>query len=154
MTLDELTAIELIKQLKARYCRFLDTKDWDGYANLFAHDATLDVDTGVSTSGGDPRPIPQQCGRLAIRSGISGTLRDAITVHHCHTPEITLTSAVTASGIWAMEDIVELPGSRLNGQGHYNETYVIEEGEWRIASLHLTRTRIDWRNAEAAGSAG
>jgi hypothetical protein len=32
--------IEAIRRLKARYCRFLDTKDWDGYRQLFTDDVT------------------------------------------------------------------------------------------------------------------
>ena len=142
MTLDELMAIEEIKKLKGRYCRLLDTKDWDGYANLFTRDATLNVDTGVSMMGGDPRPILEVRGRATIRSAISTSLQNATTVHHCHTPEIAMTSPTTATGIWAMEDIVEKPGSNLNGQGHHHEIYVIEEGKWRISSLHATRTRM------------
>jgi hypothetical protein len=31
-----LREIEAIKQLKARYCRLLDTKDWQGWRSLFA----------------------------------------------------------------------------------------------------------------------
>ncbi len=27
--------IEAIKQLKARYCRLLDTKDWDGFRRAY-----------------------------------------------------------------------------------------------------------------------
>lgn len=153
MTLDELTAIEEIRKLKGRYCRLLDTKDWEGYANLFTREATLNVDTAVSTMGGDPQPIPEVRGRHEIRSGISGMLHGATTVHQCHTPEIELTSPTTAAGIWAMEDIVERPGFRLNGQGHYHEVYVVEEGEWRIASLHLTRIRIEMREPSTAAPA-
>lgn len=142
MTLDEFAAIEEIKKLKGRYCRLLDTKDWDGFANLFTRDATLNVDTGVSTMGGDPRPMPEMRGRAAIRSNIASMLNSATTAHQCHTPELGLTSPTTATGIWAMADIVEKPGSSLNGQGHHHETYVVEEGEWRIASLHATRIRM------------
>ncbi len=143
MTLDELAAIEEIKKLKARYCRLMDTKDWDGYGNLYARDATLNCDTGVSTMGGDPKPIAEIRGRTEIQSNISNMLNSAITVHQCHTPEIELTSPTTATGIWAMDDVVEFPGSTLMGRGHYHETYIVEEGEWRIASLHLTRIRLE-----------
>ncbi|MDT5245538.1 MAG: hypothetical protein QOD36_2914, partial [Mycobacterium sp.] len=31
-----LLEIEAIKQLKARYCRFLDTKDWQAWRGVFA----------------------------------------------------------------------------------------------------------------------
>lgn len=151
MTFDELTAIEGIKQLKGRYCRLLDTKDWDGYGNVYARDATLIADTGVSTMGGDPKSIPEIRGRAEIQSGISNMLGNVITVHQCHTPEIALTSPTTATGIWAMEDIVEFPVGALLGRGHYHETYVVEGGKWRIASLHLVRTRIETipRNSSA-----
>ena len=34
-----LTAIEDIKALKARYCRYVDTKDWVAFRSLFTDDA-------------------------------------------------------------------------------------------------------------------
>ena len=48
-----------------------------------------------------------------------------------------------------MFDYVEFPSSPtgerlgLQGFGHYTEEYVREGGEWRIASLRLSRLRID-----------
>ena len=38
-----LTDIESIKQLKARYCRYLDTKDWDRWRDLFTDDFVGDT---------------------------------------------------------------------------------------------------------------
>jgi hypothetical protein len=35
--------IEAIKQLKARYCRTMDTKDWAGMRAVFADDVTMDA---------------------------------------------------------------------------------------------------------------
>ncbi len=35
--------IEAIKQLKARYCRYLDTKDWQAWRGLFADDFLSDT---------------------------------------------------------------------------------------------------------------
>ena len=40
---EQLLAIEEIKQLKARYFRSMDTKDWEGFASVFAPNAVLDV---------------------------------------------------------------------------------------------------------------
>jgi len=37
-TVQMLWDVEQIKQLKARYFRLLDTKDWDGFADLFTDD--------------------------------------------------------------------------------------------------------------------
>jgi hypothetical protein len=72
---------------------------------------------------------------------VMGSLKNAATMHHCHTPEITLTSATTATGIWAMEDwIIFADGHELHGAGHYHETYEKRDGNWQIKTLHLTRT--------------
>ena len=76
------------------------------------------------------------------------TIAGAATMHHCHTPEIELTSPVTATGIWAMEDLLVFPdGSRLHGAGHYHEEYEKREGRWQITRLHLTRTLMDFTAA-------
>jgi hypothetical protein len=64
-------------------------------------------------------------------------------------PEIEVTGADTARGVWAMFDFVEWPpaatGERvgLNGYGHYLEEYAREDGEWRIARTRLERLRVD-----------
>ena len=41
--IERLTAIEEIKQLKARYFRCMDMKDWDGQVTVFAPDVEVDV---------------------------------------------------------------------------------------------------------------
>ena len=151
MTLEQLTAIEEIKQLKGRYCLYIDLHEWDNYADCFAVDGTIDADTAVSTQGRDGKPQPQIKGRTEIRRFMEQLLDRAVTVHHVHSPIIELTSSRTATGIWAMEDDVELPDWHLHARGHYRETYAVEEGKWRIASLHLTRTRIDMLKGGASG---
>jgi hypothetical protein len=40
--------VEAIKQLKAKYFRYLDTKDWPRYRTLFTEDVVVDT----SGSGG------------------------------------------------------------------------------------------------------
>ena len=151
MTVDELLVVEEIRRLKARYCYMLDLKDWDGYANLFTHDGSITTDTAVSTFGADPVRQPEVKGRETIRTFISKLLKDAYTVHQCHTPIIDVDSASSAQGIWAMEDVVRMPGFHLHARGHYRERYVIEDGVWRIKSLLLTRTMIDILEGTAAG---
>lgn len=137
--LQRLADIEAIKQLKARYFRLMDQKNWDDWAMVFAQDAHLVVPEG----GVDER------GRAAVVASVSGVLEGVRTVHHGHMPEIEITGVDTARGTWAMFDYVEFPpnanGERLGlqGFGHYTEQYVREDGEWRIASLHLSRLRID-----------
>jgi uncharacterized protein (TIGR02246 family) len=128
--------IEAIKRLKARYCRTLDTKDWAAYRGLFTDDVTVDT----ADSGGGVIT-----GADEFLDFLAATLADVVTVHHCHTPEIELTSPDTATGIWAMEDMLRFgDGSQLHGFGHYHETYRRAEGGWRIASTTLTRLRMDF----------
>jgi uncharacterized protein (TIGR02246 family) len=131
--------IEAIKALKGRYCRLMDTKDWDGYRQVFTDDVVMDTtDSGGNVIvGGD-----------AFLEFLVPTLAEVTTVHQCHTPEIELTSATTATGIWAMEDLLRFPdGSGLHGFGHYHETYRAQDGRWRIASSTLTRLRMDFTEA-------
>jgi hypothetical protein len=152
MTLEEFAALEAVKQVKARYCYHLDYKEWDAYADLFTKDATLDVDRSVTTRGRlDNDPQPQVRGRAAIRAFMPPLLDLADTVHQVHSPILKLVSPSEIKGIWAMEDIVRMPGFHLEGRGHYRERYVVEDGEWRIASLHLTRTWINMVEGSAEG---
>jgi hypothetical protein len=134
-----LVAIEEIKQLKARYFRMLDLKDWPGFGRVFAADAVLEV----------PEADMVVQGREAIVTSVSSALVGARTVHHGHMPEIEITGPDTARGTWAMFDYVEWerPDADervgLRGYGHYVEEYVREGDAWRIARLHLARLRID-----------
>lgn len=134
-----LLEIEAIKQLKARYCRLLDTKDWQAWRGLFSDDFLSDT----SKAGG--KVIRGADEFVAFtRKGV----RSQATVHQVHAPEIELTSATTARGVWALEDVVRFgPGVNLRGYGHYTETYEKADGQWLITSSALTRLREDVFNA-------
>lgn len=124
-----------ICNLKARYCRCLDTKDWQGYADVFAADAVLDT----SPSGG-LRVAGRDSVVAYVRSSISD---DTITTHHIHAPEIAI-DGDTARGIWAMQDRNIWPNGRtLLGFGHYHERYVRTADGWRIAESSLTRINME-----------
>mgnify|MGYP001812924390 FL=1 len=127
--------LEAIKQLKARYFRTMDTKNWTAMRQLLCDDFVMDA----AASGGGVIAGADNCiGFLA------NTIGDVVTVHHGHMPEIELTSATSADGIWAMEDMLRWPdGRELHGYGHYTETYEKADEQWRIKSLKLTRLRMD-----------
>jgi hypothetical protein len=128
--------VEEIKQLRARFCRLVDTKDWAGWAETcLTEDVHLD-------SGGGVRD-----GRDVVVASVSGALEHASTVHHVYTPEISLVGPDNATGMWAMEDWVRvtLDGEPMafHGCGHYSEEYVRTEAGWRVKSSTQTRLRVD-----------
>lgn len=146
---DRLLAIEEIRRLMARRIRAMDTKDWALYDTCHAPDATLD---SFGTQPERHRPAGSIARGKAeilamIRKVVDGKIK-LVTVHHAHTPEIEITSPDTASGIWAMEDLLWWRnGDReehLRGWGHYHETYVRQDGRWYIQSRVLTRLRVEF----------
>lgn len=144
MIVDPAADKEAIRQLKARYFRLMDGKDWASWHGLFTPDVVVRVDSEVSNGSDLVRPFALPAGRDAFVAHISDTLRGVLTVHHGHMPEIDLLSATSATGVWAMEDLLKWPdGMTLHGYGHYRETYRKDDGEWRIATLDLTRLRLD-----------
>jgi hypothetical protein len=152
--IDRLLAIEDIKQLKARYFRALDTRDMDVYGATFTDDAQIDV-RGVtdSTSTGDGEAMQGFdegavfVGGRAFAEFVSEVVKTIRTAHHGHMPEIEIQSATTARGVWAMEDHIWFapgaPHRMLHGYGHYHETYRKVDGVWLIASMTITRLRVD-----------
>ncbi len=143
--------LEELRKLKARYCRFLDTKDVESWRGVFTADLVVTLDMAVSVGGADPMTAPPIEGVDNFVPTVLGGLVGVATMHHCHTPELTLTSATTATGIWAMEDLLIFgDGREMHGAGHYHETYAKADGCWRIKSLHLTRTilRISGSNGD------
>lgn len=156
---ESLWHIEAIRQLKARYFRCLDSKDWEGYAKVFTDDAKLDVsdDTAIaaafaSVSVADlQQTMADVIGGRKIAEFVSTSIAGARTVHHGHTSEIEIVAPDEATGIWAMADIVEQANSMLRGEGHYRERYRQVDGEWRIAALRLTRLRIMFYRPDGEG---
>ena len=136
---EKILAIEEIKRTFAARLRCMDNKDWHIYP-------TLHTDDVESLTFGDFRVI----GPGALTEAIKGVLDGpcpVTSVHHGHTPEIELTSATTAHGIWAMEDkLWWTNGDReehLHGYGHYHEEYRKVSGRWLISRRRLSRLRVD-----------
>lgn len=145
-----LLAIEDIKQLKARYFRCMDGKDWSGLLDVFTPDAQFDM--SASWSAPDPAtgqlsPPADERFRIDGRDAFIDLLRGAIgplhTVHHGHMPEIDIVSDTQATGIWAMEDVIRNAAGQaehhLHAYGHYHERYAKTGGRWAISAMRLTR---------------
>jgi hypothetical protein len=134
--IDRLSAIEAIKQLKARYCRCVDTKQWPEFRTLFTDDAHLEFPHANYVSD-DPDEFVEMVG--------SAFTAEWVTMHHCHNPEIKLISESEATGIWAMEDRNILPSGEAPvthlGYGYYHERYLKRNDAWLISNLRLTYLR-------------
>jgi hypothetical protein len=150
--LQRLLDIEALRALKARYFRFLDTKDWDGLATVFTPDAVFDLREVSSVR--HPRTgawTPPYDGDGAVfrgREAVMKMIRDAtewrVTLHHGHMGEIDITSPDTARAIWAMTDIIlsapgDEPPLEMRGWGHYHDTYVRLTEGWAIQTTKITR---------------
>jgi hypothetical protein len=130
----QLSAVEAIRQVKARYFRFMDRQDWPRFAEVFAREV-------VAGSGGQ-----RIVGRSAVVEYIAGACEGVRTAHQGFLPEIELEGDGRASGVWAMSDYFEVndtdPPVGFTGFGHYFDEYVYEDAAWRIVSTRLTRIQI------------
>jgi ketosteroid isomerase-like protein len=125
--------IEAIKQVKARYGRAADTKDFTLLRTTITDD--FSCDTGARGKGATQ-------GADAFIERVR--TNPDVTVHHALLPEIELTSPSTATGMWAVHLYAQSPdGGAMDAFGHYHDTYVKVDGSWRLSSL-----RLEWLHAE------
>ena len=128
--LRRLEDIEAIKQLKYRYWRHLDLKQWDELAACFAADATVCYSSGKYEFAGVTAIIG------FLREAL-GTARGSVTIHQGHHPEIELLSATSAHGTWAlynyMFNIKENRGIRIGA--YYDDRYVKLQGGWKFQHI-------------------
>lgn len=137
-TVQEMVDREAIKELKARYCRLLDTKDYDGFRKVFTDDAHFGRVAGV----------PVDFGIDTFMEKVQEMADGLVSVHHAHLPELWFDSPTEAHGTWAVADSGEWApdpetGDRqgVKGYGRYDETYRKVDGQWKIASLNLSYLR-------------
>ena len=141
-TADTLWEIEQIKQLKARYFRLLDTKQWAAWRDLFTDDFHQYRDSPTT-------PGEKELAHTSADAWVADIIQRhtlSTTTHHGHMPEIELTGPDTATGIWAMFDWVDNASRNraIQGYGHYFEEYRKgADGRWRISSMWLSRLRVD-----------
>ncbi len=133
--MQRLEDIEAIKQLKAKYIRCADTKQWQEWAQLFTEDCRLDTEAGVLE------------GRDNVVKIISESMKEGVTVHRVTMPEITITGHDSAAAIWAMQDEVSLiykgQSHKFRGFGYYHETYRRTAEGWRVKSCKLVRHKVE-----------
>jgi hypothetical protein len=127
----DLATIRDIEQLKYRYLRNLDLKQWDEFGETLTED--IDATYGARLKFGSRAEVVAY-----MRESLPGSI---ITVHHCHHPEITVTGD-EATGTWYLEDKVIITEHRLmlTGAAFYSDRYVRTDGQWRIAMTSYVRS--------------
>ena len=122
----DLEAIELIKQLKARYFRFLDTGNQEGLTSVFTEDAS------AYFKGGHYEIDVQGRDKLLKFYAYSFT-DQKFGMHTGHHPEISV-DGDTAKGLWYLQDIfINLEeDTTVMGSAIYEDDYVKVDGEWKI----------------------
>jgi len=143
--LSRLVAVEEVRRVMARYVYNADHHRWADLAALFTPDAPFtayEVDGTVQARMTGRDDINQQ---LTLRNH-----PDSVLVHHLFSSEVDIESEDSATGVWAMEDVVTRPPASdgeptgMHGYGHYRVRFTRLEGRWAIAELRITRLRLDW----------
>ena len=144
-TADRVLAIEEIHQLKARYMRCMDTKDWVCWEGVFAPNFHFKAGNLEWHSGKE----------MVQSTHLTGLFDRVKTVSHAYTPEIEILSPTTAKGTWSVDFLHYWPsgtgtaeGKEIVAQGHWNhtdgyyhDTYVKIRGRWFIQSEEIESIR-------------
>jgi hypothetical protein len=142
--LDPFDAEEL-RQLKARYFRFIDTKRWTELRSLFTEDCRFE---GLWATANSPEKF--------VENVSTNFPQEVRSIHHGYMPELKLVGIDRVKAIWSMSDYLEWPiGTRnylgvgvedqrgIRGYGYYEDEYRRESGVWRISYLRLSRLHIE-----------
>ena len=137
---------EAIRGGKARYCRYLDTKQWEKLADIAMPDADLtflDEDGEVLKVGGVRFVFASPA---AFAKTMAVIFRNARTSHQVTNSELTHVSDTQVSAVWAMSDYLVLRPLAgivpvvVFGHGRYHEIWEEHAGDWRLRQLTLRRT--------------
>jgi hypothetical protein len=122
---------EAIEQLKYRYLRALDTKDWDAFADTLTDDVTGEYGDRLHFTN---RTELVDYMRSSIGPGV-------ITEHRVTHPEISVDGDEATAG-WYLQDrvIVAEFDFMLIGAAFYRDTYRRTPDGWKISGTGYDRT--------------
>jgi hypothetical protein len=136
----DLVAIEEIKQLKYRYFRSLDLKDWDTFGDTLTADVRARYGTKAMASA-----VHYDTREEVVDFMATNLPPAVITTHVASHPEIDV-EGDRATASWVFEDtvIATAPaggaGVLIRGSGYYRDEYRREaDGRWRISATTYER---------------
>ena len=128
-----------IIELKARFARTADARDWEGFREVFHSEGRFDFGGGYVVEGGD-----------AFVAEVVAQLDGGRSLHRFILPEINITSATEATGEWVLNDYIEwapdpVTGERRGFQGFAREYEIYRkiDGAWKIAGWRVHYERMD-----------
>ena len=129
----DLENIELIKQMKARYFRYLDSVDYDGLATIFTDDIFAHFKGGAYDFALDGWPQLLEFYKMAITPKKFGT-------HTGHHPEIDV-NGDEATGIWYLTDVFYNLEDKhvIRGSAIYSDEYIKVDGVWKVRKTGYKR---------------
>lgn len=119
-----------VLDLKFCYCRLVDAHDWTGLRALFTEDASFDLPDGDRVMSRDE-----------AMAAYADRMRGVESIHVVSMPLVKVLGEDRVSVEWRMEDRLYLADSTVHGFGRYEDTCVLEAGQWKFASLRLVRIR-------------
>ena len=139
---DPLSDVEQIKQLKYRYLRTLDLKQWDEFESLFLPEATGSY---AELSFGSRDELVGY-----MRTNLTA---DLITLHQAHHPEITV-DGDRGTARWYLHDKVFVPAFdvAIEGAAFYEDQVVRTSDGWRFSHVGYRRTyESSWQMSAVPG---
>jgi hypothetical protein len=135
---------QAITEQKAKYGRFIDTKQWSKFNEIALPDAELhfwDTNGQILLVGRTPVSFRST---QAFTDFFHRFFADAETLHMFGPGELKQISKDEVKAIWGMEDQIFLKSTAnivgVRGGGYYHEIWKLKDGEWFLKSLNLRRT--------------
>jgi bile-acid 7alpha-dehydratase len=124
--------VQAIKELKSKYFRALDTKNWDELETTMTPNISTAYSNGKLVFHG-PKEITNY-----FKESMPDT---EITLHQGHNPVIWFESDTVAYGKWYLQDNLIFAegnpycGTQIQGSAIYTDKYVKVDGEWLIEDI-------------------
>lgn len=135
MSLEELSALENIRQLVARYCHYVRMRHHAAIVDLYAADGVFDMPSNMAEGG-------IRVGREAIIATFDEFNEKLDPWPFTHNHVIELLGEEEARGFVYTEFRQGSQALRTTHVGVYEDRYVMREGEWKFLHRKLQTTPV------------